>query len=154
MAIQHLLLFSGIAAYLMKDSMASDTKGLIEEWGPEDVWDTEADYRSDLADFLRDELLDVYIVEEYGQGRARKDIRIESVDGSNIIAIELKYGLSSANEANRLLGQALRYSSEVDVLFILLINCEPNHLSEIDKYISLNFDQNKIEIIAIEIGEE
>jgi hypothetical protein len=48
-----------------------------------------------------------------------------------------------------LLEQALRYKSDVDVLFIILINSDPNHVAEIEKHIKQGFEEGTVELISM-----
>ncbi|MEW8022334.1 MAG: hypothetical protein AB2777_16770 [Candidatus Thiodiazotropha endolucinida] len=129
----------------------SKVKKALDDWDPKGLWEKEIDYRADLACFLREELPESFVVEEYGHGRSRKDIKIESKESDKAVAIELKYNLNSSNEANRLLGQTLRYKDSVDVIFVILINCNPNHVAEIEKSLQHNFEEDTVELITMEI---
>lgn len=147
------IIVAGLAAYLLLDRTVARTRKVLQEWSPEEIWTKELDYRSDLAEFLRERLADVYVVEEHGLSRGRRDIRIENKESEVAIAIELKYALNSSNEVNRLLGQVLRYRSDVEVLFLVLIDSNPNLFAEIEKQITENFDEDTVEIIALNTNE-
>ena len=98
-------LFIGAAIlYLMsQDRTINRVKEALDEWETEvDEERNEADFRIELAEFLRDD--DCYLIEESGLRRGRRDIWIKDID-SDTVVIELKLNLSSANEVRRLIGQ-------------------------------------------------
>lgn len=144
---------AGLAAYLLWDDTVSKTQKALREWTPEDFWEKEVDFRSDLADFLRESLPEVYVVEEHGHGRGRRDIRIENRESEVSVAIELKYRMRTSNDVSRLLGQVLRYKSDVKAVFLVLIDSEPNLFAEIEKQVSMNFDEDTVEIVALNTDE-
>lgn len=151
MSITPLVVVFGIAAYLLRDKTVSRTREALHEWEPQDAWERESDYRGDLADFLRDELPETYVVEEHGLGRGRRDIRVENRESGVAVAIELKFRLSSSSEANRLLGQIIRYTSDVKALFVVLVDSDPNQLAEIEKLLEEKFEGDNVELIAFDM---
>lgn len=101
------LLFAGTAIYLLtrRDPTIRRINEALDEWEPEDNGDwSEADFRSDLAEYLRDD--DHYLIEESGLRRGRRDIWIRAKESDTEVVIEVKLELSSANEVKRLIGQA------------------------------------------------
>ncbi len=147
------LVISGFAAYLLRDKTIEKARSAVQSWEPEDDWEREIDYRADLADYLREELPETFVVEEYGDGRSRKDLRIESKESERSVVIELKYNLKTSNEANRLLGQAVRYKDNADAIIIILIGCDPNQVAEIEKHLFKNNDDGAIELMTLEFDE-
>src|ERR1041384_6965059 len=125
-------LFVGAAIYLLtrQDPTIRRIKEALDEWEPEDDEDwSEADFRSDLADFLRDD--DYYLIEESGLRRGRRDIWIRAIDPDTEVVIEVKLELSSANEVKRLVGQIAAYAEQAKAIFVVLIDPDGNMLDEL-----------------------
>jgi hypothetical protein len=114
------LLFIGAAIYLLtrQDPTIRRLKEALEKWEPEGDGDwSEADFRSDLADYIRDD--DCYLIEESGLRRGRRDIWIRAIDSDTEVVIEVKLELSSANKVKGLLAksQATRSKRKQYLLF-------------------------------------
>jgi hypothetical protein len=116
------LVIGAAILYLMsQDRTVNRVKEALEEWETEvDEDRTEADFRAELADFLRDD--DCYLIEESGLRRGRRDIWIKDIDSDTEVVIELKLNLSSANEVRRLIGQIASYSKQAKAIFVVLID--------------------------------
>lgn len=149
-------LFAGAAllAYLGRDTTVQETAAVLEEWEPAESLDKESDYRDDLAEFLEEELPDAYVITEHGLGRGRRDILIENRETEVKVAIELKYQLHSSNEANRLLGQVLRYGEGVKAIFVILIDPERNYLAEFERIVKANPALSNVEIATLYSEDE
>lgn len=100
---------------------------LIKKWEPEEIYETEPEFRDDLLDFLKDELPDSYglghisIKKESGRGLC--DIGI-----NRQIGIELKLDLDKKSKANRLVGQIHEYKFDypTGIIVLLIGNTEHN----------------------------
>src|SRR6266436_3120368 len=126
------LLFVGAAIYLLtrEDPTVRRVKEALDEWETDDSEDwTEADFRNDLAEYLRHD--DCYLIEESGVRRGRRDIWIKDIDSETEVVIEVKLELSSSNEVKRLIGQIAAYSERAKAMFIVLIDPDENMLDEV-----------------------
>ena len=112
---------------------------------------TEADFRNDLADYLRDD--DCYLIEESGLRRGRRDIWIRAIDSDTEIVIEVKLELSSANEVRRLIGQIAAYSEQAKAIFVVLIDPDANMLDELHISLEALSCKDKVEIVCMEANE-
>jgi len=148
------LLFVGAAIYLLtrQDPTIRRIKEALDEWEPEDDEDwNEADFRSDLADYLRDD--DYYLIEESGVRRGRRDIWIQAIDSDTEVVIEVKLELSSANEVRRLIGQIAAYSEQAKAIFVVLIDPDGNMLDELRISLGAWSCKEKVEIVCREVDE-
>jgi len=148
------LLFVGAAIYLLtrQDPTIRRIKEALDEWEPEDDEDwNEADFRSDLADYLRDD--DYYLIEESGVRRGRRDIWIQAIDSDTEVVIEVKLELSSANEVRRLIGQIAAYSEQAKAIFVVLIDPDGNMLDELRISLEALSCKDKVEIVCMEVDE-
>jgi alpha-L-arabinofuranosidase len=148
-------LFIGAAIlYLMsQDRTVNRVREALDEWETEvDEDSTEADFRVELAEFLRDD--DCYLIEESGLRRGRRDIWIKDINSDTEVVIELKLNLSSANEVRRLIGQIASYSEHAKAIFIVLIDPDRNMADELR--ISLEALQCKdiVEIVYFEEDDD
>ena len=148
------LVIGAAILYLMsQDRTVNRVKEALEEWETEvDEDRTEADYRAELAEFLRDD--DCYLIEESGVRRGRRDIWIKDVDSETEVVIELKLNLSSANEVRRLIGQIASYSEQAKAIFIVLIDPDSNMVDELRISLQALQCNDKVEIVYIEEDEE
>ena len=112
---------------------------------------TEADFRNDLAEYLRDD--DCYLIEESGLRRGRRDIWIRAIDSDTEIVIEVKLELSSANEVRRLIGQIAAYSEQAKAIFVVLIDPDGNMLDELHISLEALSCRDKVEIVCMEANE-
>ena len=143
------LLFAGAAIYLLtrEDPTVKRIKEALDEWETEDEGDwTEADFRNDLAEYLRDD--DCYLIEESGLRRGRRDIWIRAIDSDTEIVIEVKLELSSANEVRRLIGQIAAYSEQAKAIFVVLIDPDGNMLDELHISLEALSCRDKVEIVC------
>lgn len=148
------LLFAGAAIYLLtrEDPTVKRIKEALDEWETEDEDDwTEADFRNDLAEYLRDD--DCYLIEESGLRRGRRDIWIRAIDSDTEIVIEVKLELSSANEVRRLIGQIAAYSEQAKAIFVVLIDPDGNMLDELHISLEALSCRDKVEIVCMEANE-
>lgn len=148
------LLFAGAAIYLLtrEDPTVRRIKEALDEWETEDEGDwTEADFRNDLAEYLRDD--DCYLIEESGLRRGRRDIWIRALDSDTEIVIEVKLELSSANEVRRLIGQIAAYSEQAKAIFVVLIDPDGNMLDELRISLEALSCKDKVEIVCMEANE-
>jgi len=148
------LLFAGAAIYLLtrEDPTVRRIKEALDEWETEDEGDwTEADFRNDLAEYLRDD--DCYLIEESGLRRGRRDIWIRAIDSDTEIVIEVKLELSSANEVRRLIGQIAAYSEQAKAIFVVLIDPDGNMLDELRISLEALSCKDKVEIVCMEANE-
>lgn len=151
MSMKNWLILGGIA-YLLRDTTVETVHDALDEWDPEGHFDNESDFCTDLAEFLREECPDTYVVQEHGIGRGRRDLRVENRDSGAAVAIELKYGLSSPAKMQRLVGQIVQYSPDVRAVFVVLIDSNPNHLAEFEKLAQANFANNVI-VVAFDMED-
>src|SRR6185369_9387123 len=148
------LLFAGAAIYLLtrEDPSVRRIKEALDEWETEDEGDwTEADFRNDLAEYLRDD--DCYLIEESGLRRGRRDIWIRAIDSDTEIVIEVKLELSSANEVRRLIGQIAAYSEQAKAIFVVLIDPDGNMLDELRISLEALSCKDKVEIVCMVANE-
>lgn len=148
------LLFVGAAIYLLtrQDPTIRRIKEALDEWEPEDDGDwSEADFRSDLAEYLRDD--DHYLIEESGLRRGRRDIWIRAIDADTEVVIEVKLELSSANEVKRLIGQVAAYSEQAKAIFVVLIDPDGNMLDELRISLEALSCKDKVEIVCMEVDQ-
>lgn len=109
-------------------------KGLIEQWSPAGCL-SEKDCEDSLYAFLHQKLDDVQIVRQYGRGRAHVDLMI-----NDSIMVELKYGLSSTSEYQRLIGQLIDYKGwGKNIIIVLVGKTEPGLLKDLKKFVSREF---------------
>jgi hypothetical protein len=144
------LFFVGAAIYLLtrQDPTVRRINEALEEWETEDDEDwSESDFRTDLAEFLRDD--DCYLIEESGLRRGRRDIWIRDVNSDTEVVIEVKLQLSSSNEVKRLIGQIAAYSDRAKAMFIVLIDPEDNMLDELKISLEALECKAKVEIVEI-----
>ena len=90
-------------------------ESLIKRWDPVGC-KTEKGFERSLADFLRQELSGMEIIQQYALARGRTDIMVDRK-----LQIELKYNLKTVNDCNRLIGQldeSKRWGGYVIVLLI------------------------------------
>ena len=149
------LLFVGAAIYLLTrdDPTVRRIKEALDEWETEDSDDwSEADFRSDLADYLRDD--DCYLIEESGLRRGRRDIWIRAVDSDTEVVIEVKRELSSANEVKRLVGQIAAYSERAKAIFVVLIDPDDNMLDEFEISLGALNCKDRVEIMSMYADED
>lgn len=148
------LVIGAAILYLMsQDRTVNRVKEALEEWETEvDEARTEADFRAELADFLRDD--DCYLIEESGLRRGRRDIWIKDIDSDTEVVIELKLNLSSANEVRRLIGQIASYSEQAKAIFVVLIDPDRNMADELEISLQALQCKDRIEIVYIEQSEE
>jgi len=149
------LFFVGAAIYLLtrQDPTVRRIKEALDEWetdGDED-W-TEADYRNDLAQYLRHE--DCYLIEESGIRRGRRDIWIKDANSDTEVVIEVKLELCTANEVRRLIGQIASYSERAKALFIVLIDPDENMLDELEISLQALECKDRVEIVVMEADED
>jgi hypothetical protein len=148
-----LVIGAAILYFMSQDRTVNRVKEALEEWETEvDEDRTEADYRAELAEFLRDD--DCYLIEESGLRRGRRDIWIKDVDSETEVVIELKLNLSSANEVRRLIGQIASYSEQAKAIFIVLIDPDANMVDELRISLQALQCNDKVEIVYIEEDEE
>ncbi len=148
-----LVIGAAILYFMSQDRTVNRVKEALEEWETEvDEDRTEADYRAELAEFLRDD--DCYLIEESGVRRGRRDIWIKDVDSETEVVIELKLNLSSANEVRRLIGQIASYSEQAKAIFIVLIDPDSNMVDELRISLQALQCNDKVEIVYIEEDEE
>lgn len=149
------LLFVGAAIYLLtrQDPTVRRIKEALDEWETDDSEDwTEADFRNDLAEYLRHD--DCYLIEESGVRRGRRDIWIKDIDSETEVVIEVKLELSSSNEVKRLIGQIAAYSERAKAMFIVLIDSDANMLDELRISLQALECKDKVEIVCMEADEE
>ena len=144
-------LFIGAAIlYLMsQDRTINRVKEALDEWETEvDEERTEADFRIELAEFLRND--DCYLIEESGLRRGRRDIWIKDDDSDTEVVIELKLNLSSANEVRRLIGQIASYSEHAKAIFVVLIDPDRNMSDELEISLQALQCKDRVEIVYFE----
>lgn len=149
------LLFAGAAIYLLtrQDPTVRRIKEALDEWETEDDEDwSEADFRNDLAEYLRHD--DFYLIEESGLRRGRRDIWIRAIDSDTEVVIEVKRELSSSNEVRRLIGQIAAYSEHAKAIFVALIDPDGNMLDELKISLEALSCKDKVEIVCMEADEE
>ena len=149
------LLFAGAAFYLLtrEDPTVRRIKEALDEWEPEDdgEW-SEADFRYDLAQYLRDD--DCYLIEESGVRRGRRDIWIQDIDSETEVVIEVKLELDSSNEVKRLIGQIAAYSERAKAMFVVLIDPDENMLDELRISLQALECKDRVEIVSMEADDE
>ncbi len=138
---------------MSQDRTVNRVKEALDQWEIEvdEDW-TEADFRAELAEFLRDD--DCYLIEESGLRRGRRDIWIKDIDSDTQVVIELKLNLSSANEVRRLIGQIASYSENAKAIFIVLIDPDANMVDELRISLQALQCNDKVEIVYVEKDEE
>jgi len=148
------LVIGAAILYLMsQDRTVNRVKEALEEWQTDvDEDRTEADYRAELAEFLRDD--DCYLIEESGLRRGRRDIWIKDIDSETEVVIELKLNLSSANEVRRLIGQIASYSEQAKAIFIVLIDPDRNLSDELEISLQALQCKDKVEIVYFEPDDD
>jgi len=148
-------LFIGAAIlYLMsQDRTINRVKEALDEWETEvDEQRTEADFRIELAEFLRND--DCYLIEESGLRRGRRDIWIKDIDSDTQVVLELKLNLSSANEVRRLVGQIASYSEDAKAIFVVLIDPDKNMADELEISLQALQCKDTVEIVYIEQDDD
>ena len=91
------------------------TVKLVDRWRPDPGLDSEKTAESSLLAFLTAELSGCRVSSQFAHDRGRADIVIESK-----VAIELKHGLATMAEYNRLVGQLEGYF-EWGVLVVVVL---------------------------------
>ena len=149
------LFFTGAAIFLLtrQDPTVRRIKEALDEWETEadEDW-SEADFRSDLAEYLRHD--DCYLIEESGLRRGRRDIWIRAIDSDTEVVIEVKRELSSSNEVKRLIGQIAAYSERAKAIFVVLIDPDENLLDDLQISLEALNCKDKVEIVCIDAEEE
>ena len=138
-----------LALYLLRDKTIERVRNILDTIEFIDC-DKESEYKEGLVEILREEIKDCYIETEHGLGRGRRDIWIRNRDSGKTAVIEIKLELSTSSETKRLIGQLVQYSPDADVLFVVLIDPDPDQQSELEQAIDRTFDENKIEIHIFE----
>jgi hypothetical protein len=111
----------------MSKRLYNEIYALAKEWKPEEIYETEPEYRDDLLDFLKDELTD--------SGSDSGHISIKKEDGRGLcdigvnrqIGIELKLDLDKKSKANRLVGQIHEYKYDYPTGIIVLLIGDTEH---------------------------
>ena len=149
------LLFVGAAIYLLtrEDPTVRRIKEALDEWETEDdgEW-SEADFRNDLAQYLRDD--DSYLIEESGVRRGRRDIWIQDINSETEVVIEIKLELDTSNEVKRLVGQIAAYSENAKAIFVVLIDPDENMLDELRISLQALECKDRVEIVSMEADED
>ena len=148
-------LFIGAAILYLanQDRTVRRVKEALEDWETElDDDRTESDYRTELAEFLRDD--DCYLIEESGLRRGRRDIWIRDVHFDTEVVVELKLYLSSANEVRRLIGQIASYSEDAKAIFVVLIEPDRNMAAELEISLRALHCCDRVEVVYIEEDDD
>lgn len=103
---------------------------LIEQWDAKGCGD-ERETQESLSVFLQRQLPRFTIVRQYGHDRLRADIVIEGK-----VAIELKFGLNSTSNFQRLIGQIEEYEDwGIRLLIVLIGNADQDLVHRLEKRI-------------------
>lgn len=146
MAWQLVALGIGLAIALLDDEIVVTVRKGINSWRPV-CYSREIDFRVDLAAYLRTLGEKIFVVEEHGKGRGRRDIWVKNKENDDKVVVELKFRLKGQNESHRLLGQILNYSEDAKALFVVLIDPEPNTLAEFEQVVKRRLsDKGTVEI--------
>ena len=147
---------TALGIYLLRDKTVESVTQLLQQWEPCDYYDTEPEFRADLADFLREEFHegDLYIIEEHGLGRGRRDVWVKNRSSEKIVVIELKRELDSNSEVQRLIGQIIQYEADADVIIPVFINSDPNHIDSFREAIDRQSVAEKVIPYRLEMEED
>lgn len=97
-------------------------KDFINRWCPENCH-KEKDFENSLYHFLSEQLEGFSIIQQYGIRRTRADLVVQ-----DSLAIELKHGLTSKSELQRLIGQLVEYEYWKGRLLIVIIGQHDQNL--------------------------
>ena len=109
---------------------------LVTEWAPPSNCSTEQGMEDSLYGFLQVRLPGFRITRQYAHDRLKADIVIEEV-----VAIELKYNLTSASEYNRLIGQLEGYAQwGISLVLVLVGSSDPDISRRVGEHLHRRFD--------------
>jgi len=111
----------------MSKRLYDEIYALIKEWEPDEIYDTEPEFRNDLLKFLKNKLKcsdsdSGHISIKREDGRGLFDIGV-----NRQIGIELKLDLNKKSEANRLVGQIMECKRDYPTGIIVLLIGDTEH---------------------------